>query len=159
VKHWGKALFGLAVTAILLWWVLRNESPAEIMANIARGNFWLLGASVVIATSGFMIRAWRWKVLLAPVRADTALRSTPSRATVPKQGSRSAMARSNRVLPAPEGPLSATHSPASTRRLNGTIPGRVRPWTSSNSHPASVVRVRVLSRANPDPETGHGCPD
>lgn len=75
MKHWGKALFGLAVTAILLWWVLRNESPAEIMANIARGNFWLLGASVVIATSGFMIRAWRWKVLLAPVRADTALRS------------------------------------------------------------------------------------
>ena len=75
MKHWRKALLGLAVTVLLLWWVLRDESPSEIVANIAQGNFLLLSASIFVATFGFFIRALRWKVLLAPVKADTRLRS------------------------------------------------------------------------------------
>ena len=75
MKHWGKALFGTAVTVFLLWWVLRDVDFGEVLRNISRGNFWLLGASVFVATSGFLIRAFRWKVLLTPVRKDTGLRS------------------------------------------------------------------------------------
>ena len=75
MRHWGKATFGLAVTIFLLWWVLKDVDFREVLANISTGNFWLLGASVFVATFGFFIRALRWKVLLAPVRPDTALRS------------------------------------------------------------------------------------
>jgi len=75
VKHWGKALFGGAVTVFLLWYVLRDVSIGEVAANISRGDFRLLFASIFVATAGFFIRALRWKVLLTPVKADTKLRS------------------------------------------------------------------------------------
>jgi glycosyltransferase 2 family protein len=75
VKHWGKAVVGVAVTVFLLWWVLRDVAFGEVVANIARGNFWYLAASVFVATFGFVIRALRWRVLLAPVRPDTSFRS------------------------------------------------------------------------------------
>ena len=71
MKHWGKALFGISVTVFLLWWVLRNEDPAEIWTNIVQGDFTLLFASVSVATLGFLIRALRWKVLLALVSPNT----------------------------------------------------------------------------------------
>ncbi|MDH3272389.1 MAG: flippase-like domain-containing protein [Gemmatimonadota bacterium] len=75
MKHWGKALFGMAVTVFLLWWVLKDVEYRGVLRDIAGGDFWLLGASVVVATLGFLIRALRWKVLLTPVREDTSLRS------------------------------------------------------------------------------------
>jgi len=75
VKHWGKAAFGTAITVFLLWRVLKDVDFSEVVTNISTGDFWLLGASVLVATFGFLIRALRWKVLLAPVRRDTGLRS------------------------------------------------------------------------------------
>ena len=75
MKHWGKAIFGIAVTVLLLWWALRNVSISEVWANIRLGNLWLLLASVSVATFGFFIRALRWKVLLAPLGVDTSVRS------------------------------------------------------------------------------------
>ncbi|MDH3207398.1 MAG: flippase-like domain-containing protein [Gemmatimonadota bacterium] len=75
MKHWGKALFGVAVTVILLWWALREVSVVEVWTNIRDGNLWLLLASVAVATFGFFIRALRWKVLLAPLGVDTSVRS------------------------------------------------------------------------------------
>lgn len=74
-RHLGKTVVGLAVTAVLLWWVLRDVSFAEVWAQIRQGNLLLLGASVFVATFGFFIRALRWKVLLAGVKKDTRLRS------------------------------------------------------------------------------------
>jgi uncharacterized protein (TIRG00374 family) len=75
VKHWGKAVFGVAVTVILLWWALREVSIVEVWTNIRGGNMWLLLAAVAVATFGFFIRALRWRVLLAPLGVDTSLRS------------------------------------------------------------------------------------
>jgi uncharacterized protein (TIRG00374 family) len=75
VKHWGKAVVGIAVTVVLLWWALREVSIAEVWTNIRGGNFWLLGASVAVATFGFFIRALRWKVLLAPLGVPTGVKS------------------------------------------------------------------------------------
>lgn len=74
-RHLGKAILGVAVTVVLLWWALRDVAFAEVWAQIRRGDALLLLAAVAIATSGFFIRALRWKVLLAPVRPDTRLRS------------------------------------------------------------------------------------
>jgi len=75
VKHWGKGLFGLTVTVVLLWWALRDVAFAEVWARIRQGDMLLLGAAVAVATFGFFIRALRWKILLTPVKPDTALRS------------------------------------------------------------------------------------
>lgn len=75
MKHAGKALFGVAVTVILLWWALRGVSFGAVWAQIRQGDPLLLTAAVAVATLGFLIRALRWKVLLEPVRADTSLGS------------------------------------------------------------------------------------
>lgn len=75
MRHWKKALLGIAVTVFLLWWALAGVSFAEVWTNIREGNLWLLAASVAVATFGFVIRAVRWSVLLRPVRPGTSLRS------------------------------------------------------------------------------------
>jgi len=72
-KHWGKALIGLGVTVLFLWMALRGVRFQDVWTHILSGNFWLLGAAVAVATSSFLIRALRWKVLLAPVKPDTDL--------------------------------------------------------------------------------------
>ena len=74
-RHWGKAIVGIIITGLLLWWALADVTLSEVWSNIRLGNMWLLLASVFVATFGFLIRAIRWHVLLTPVKADTTLRS------------------------------------------------------------------------------------
>jgi len=74
-NHLGKTVVGLAVTFFLLWWVTRGVDFSEVWYNIRQANMWLLFAAVFVATFGFFIRALRWKILLAPVKPDTSLRS------------------------------------------------------------------------------------
>jgi uncharacterized protein (TIRG00374 family) len=74
-KHWGKSLVGLAVTVVALWWALRGEDLGKIWGQMRQGDMWLLTAAVLVATLGFLVRAMRWKLLLAPVKADTRLRT------------------------------------------------------------------------------------
>ncbi len=75
MNHWGKAVIGVAVTVLLLWWTLADVAFAEVWANIRQGDFRLLAASVFVATFGFFIRALRWRILLIPLKPDTRLRS------------------------------------------------------------------------------------
>lgn len=75
MRHWAKALVGLAITVFLLWWVLKDVDPAEIWAHIRSGNLWLLAAGVFIATADFSVRAMRWKILLARILPDSSFRS------------------------------------------------------------------------------------
>ncbi|MEM7415347.1 MAG: lysylphosphatidylglycerol synthase transmembrane domain-containing protein [Gemmatimonadota bacterium] len=75
MKRWAKALIGVSITVVALWYVLRDVDFREVLAQVATGNLLLLAASVFVATFGFFIRALRWKVLLAPVDPNTRLRS------------------------------------------------------------------------------------
>jgi uncharacterized protein (TIRG00374 family) len=61
-----KAVIGLGVTVLLLWWVLRDVSPSEVWAELIAADPWLMLASVSAATFSFVLRAWRWRVLLEP---------------------------------------------------------------------------------------------
>jgi glycosyltransferase 2 family protein len=63
--NWKSAL-GIALSAGLLVWTLRDESPAKIWAVISQSNIPLLLLSVAVATSIFPIRAIRWRIILAP---------------------------------------------------------------------------------------------
>ena len=68
-----KSVVGLAVTVLLLWWVFRGENLGAIAREAAAADpGWLL-ASVLVATSGYLVRAMRWRVLLSPLRRRTAL--------------------------------------------------------------------------------------
>lgn len=70
-----RAVLGLVVTVLLLWWVLRGVDLMGVWAEVRRANFLLLGTAVTIATITFLLRAFRWKVLLAPIHPGTSLHS------------------------------------------------------------------------------------
>ena len=69
------ALLGLAIAAVLIWWVFRNEDPVEVWANIRSANFLLLGIAVAVTTAVFAVRAIRWRYFLAPVQSQSPFRS------------------------------------------------------------------------------------
>ncbi len=63
--NWKSAL-GIALSAGLLVWTLKDESPSEIWAVISQSNVWLLALAAVVATSIFPLRAIRWRIILDP---------------------------------------------------------------------------------------------
>lgn len=67
------------MTAGLLWLFIRNIEIGEVWAAISRANPWLILAAVGFTMSTYVIRAIRWRILLAPigpVRFRTAFRTT-----------------------------------------------------------------------------------
>lgn len=69
-----KSVLGLSISVLLLWWVFRGEDLGAIAAEVVAADPWWLLASVFVATSGYLLRAMRWKVLLTPLRPQTGLR-------------------------------------------------------------------------------------
>ena len=55
---------GVLVSLALLFWIMRDTSPAEILAHLKEARLGPLLAAVVIATLTFPIRAVRWRALL-----------------------------------------------------------------------------------------------
>jgi uncharacterized protein (TIRG00374 family) len=66
-----KGAIGLVITALLLWWVLRDVSPAEIWTELRAANLWMMAGAVGLATFSFVLRAMRWRVLLEPQHSGT----------------------------------------------------------------------------------------
>jgi len=64
--NWKTAL-GIVLSAGLLVWTLRGESPSDIWAVISRSNVPLLVVAALVATVVFPLRAIRWRVILEPV--------------------------------------------------------------------------------------------
>ena len=68
-------LLGLGIALALLWWLFRDEDPAEVWGHIRSANPGLLLLAVALATATFPVRAIRWRHLLAPVQPDAPFRS------------------------------------------------------------------------------------
>jgi uncharacterized protein (TIRG00374 family) len=75
VKGRGRAVLGIVVSALLVWWVLRDVNPSEVWQEVRSARWGLLILAVAVATSGFLTRSMRWKILLRPVYPATTLRS------------------------------------------------------------------------------------
>jgi uncharacterized protein (TIRG00374 family) len=63
---WRSAI-GIALSAVLLWWTLRDVSLASVWAELSRANIPLFLASATCATLIFPLRARRWRTILEPV--------------------------------------------------------------------------------------------
>jgi uncharacterized protein (TIRG00374 family) len=62
-----RAALGIAITVALLWWSLRDVSPAHVLAELSRADMGLFALSVICATVIFALRAVRWQVILEPL--------------------------------------------------------------------------------------------
>lgn len=59
----------------LLWWALRDVSFAELWGHIRTANPWFLLGMTAAATGTFVLRAFRWQVLLRPTIEHLGFRS------------------------------------------------------------------------------------
>lgn len=57
----------LLFTVAIFWFFGRNLDWQEVSASLRRADPWLLAAAVIIICLGYLLRAVRWKVLLAPI--------------------------------------------------------------------------------------------
>jgi uncharacterized protein (TIRG00374 family) len=58
------SIAGVAISALLLWWVVGNVEWAAVRAHIGSASVPLLLAAVAIATATFALRLLRWRLLL-----------------------------------------------------------------------------------------------
>ncbi|MEO8945776.1 MAG: lysylphosphatidylglycerol synthase transmembrane domain-containing protein [Gemmatimonadaceae bacterium] len=65
-KHFRAAL-GLAISAVLLWWVLREVSITTVLHELSQSNPWLFAIATVCSTLIFPLRARRWRTILDPI--------------------------------------------------------------------------------------------
>src|SRR5690606_5047983 len=66
-----KAILGLLLGAGLLYYSLRGISLGDVFAEIRRADPILFLASILLAVGPILVRAWRWRALLEPVRPGT----------------------------------------------------------------------------------------
>lgn len=69
-----RTIVGVALSLLLLAWVLRDVSPREVARQIAQADLLLLTLSVAITMLGFAVRALRWGILLTPIDRRVAFR-------------------------------------------------------------------------------------
>lgn len=62
--------------AACLIWVFHNVHPRHLLASMRVGNWWLLGAAVVVDILTYVLQGARWKVLLSPVGRLGSIRAT-----------------------------------------------------------------------------------
>jgi len=60
--------FGLALAAILLYWVFHSMDPKALRDDLARASWTMLAAGAAVNLSHNVFRVWRWRWLLDPVR-------------------------------------------------------------------------------------------
>jgi glycosyltransferase 2 family protein len=65
-----KAVLGIVITAVCLYFAFRNVDWARAATTLAHANFLLLALSAALATAMFPLRALRWRVILDPVVPD-----------------------------------------------------------------------------------------
>lgn len=68
-----RTLFGVGVSVALLWWVFRGEDLGAVLSQTARADLPLLGVAAAAMATTLLIRALRWKVLLAPIHSESRL--------------------------------------------------------------------------------------
>lgn len=67
LRKYVKFILLLLFTVFIFWFFGRNLDWQEVSTSLKKGNPWFLGSAVLIICLGYLLRAMRWKVLLAPI--------------------------------------------------------------------------------------------
>lgn len=59
-----QTLFGVALSALFLYWSFKDTAWGEIVANLRSAHLGPILAGVVLATTTFLLRLFRWRLLL-----------------------------------------------------------------------------------------------
>ena len=67
IKQVLKYIFLLAISLALFWFALRGVEVSELTSRISEVDWRWVGLSIVAALVSFVLRAWRWNLLLNPL--------------------------------------------------------------------------------------------
>ncbi|MEM8930012.1 MAG: lysylphosphatidylglycerol synthase transmembrane domain-containing protein [Acidobacteriota bacterium] len=67
IRRLGSLVLGVAVSALLIGWLLRGEDLGAIGRRLASADRSLLVATAAMITAGAAFRVFRWQVLLRPI--------------------------------------------------------------------------------------------
>ena len=67
MKQYLKYSISLAIAVGVLWFVLRDVAIAEMLGKLDQLNYFWIGLSVFFGLVSYLLRAYRWNLLLAPV--------------------------------------------------------------------------------------------
>jgi glycosyltransferase 2 family protein len=67
MKNGTRTALGVALSALLLWWTMKDTSVHAVWDVLSKSSILLWLACMVFATAIFPLRARRWQALLAPV--------------------------------------------------------------------------------------------
>lgn len=104
-----RGVIGAVLTVLLLWWVLRDVSMTEVLAELGRANPWWMLLAVALATFSFVLRAMRWRVLLEPGHAGSSFDA--------RFGATCAGFAANNIFPARLGEIVRAYTLARVARL------------------------------------------
>ena len=68
-----KFIILLLLAALILWWFGRNLDWAKVRASLQQANWWLLGLATALVIFTYLLRAYRWRIMLTPI-TPTSLR-------------------------------------------------------------------------------------
>jgi hypothetical protein len=66
--HLFKLILGLAIGAVFVYLALRSANFDQTLAALAQTNYWLVALSALVMMGSHLLRAMRWRYLLAPVK-------------------------------------------------------------------------------------------
>jgi len=68
VKRW-QFWLGVVISALLLWWALRNLQLKEVWSALQGAQYWWLIPGVAVYMLAVVARTWRWHYLLRPLKS------------------------------------------------------------------------------------------
>ncbi len=68
MKRRVQALIGILLSFLFLWLALRKVNFVEVGQALRNANYSLFALAFILSGAGFLIRAYRWKILLSPVK-------------------------------------------------------------------------------------------
>lgn len=72
-------IVGVAISAVCVWWAMREVRPAEVWLALRQANWLGFAATMALTLLGFWIRAFRWRWLLKtpkPISLDSLYSAT-----------------------------------------------------------------------------------
>jgi uncharacterized protein (TIRG00374 family) len=67
-RHLLKLIIGLAIGAVFFYLAVRGIHVDQVLAALVQTDYWLVGLSAGIMMGAHLLRALRWRFLLAPVK-------------------------------------------------------------------------------------------
>lgn len=71
LKAYRKQIFGVAVTVIVLGIVIFNLKFEEVIKAFSQANYLFLLPAILITMIAYLVRAWRWQIILRPTKQVT----------------------------------------------------------------------------------------